>query len=356
MGPCRSSQKQCYSYDKQDRLTSAFSGDAGCTTCSATGTGSYTHTYAYDFIGNISSNNGNAYTYGGGKPHAVTAAFGNTYGYDAVGNQTTRTIGGTTYTFNFDYEGRLTSVQQGVTTLATFTYDADGNRVLGTISGTTTAYVAGLYEYQGGATTKYYEGGAIRRTAYASNNGISYMLGDQLGSTSVIVGQNGTAQATNYYYPFGGNRGGAAFSTLTTKRFTGQYHESGLPGGEGLSYYGARWYDAQLGRFASADTIVPDPSDPQSLNRFSHVRNHPLVLGDPSGHCPTCMTGKTPEIPSQFNTVQFATETINTSLTCDVTIHIDTQPPPTPQWEISPQPTTIQYQMIMEVKVLLCSL
>ena len=124
----------------------------------------------------------------------------------------------------------------------------------------------------------------MRRTGYASNNGISYMLGDQLGSTSVIVGQNGTAQATNYYYPFGGNRGGAAFSDLTAKRFTGQYHEKGLPGGEGLSYYGARWYDAQLGRFASADTIVPDPSDPQSLNRFSYVRNHPTGAIDPSGH------------------------------------------------------------------------
>jgi len=37
-----------------------------------------------------------------------------------------------------------------------------------------------------------------------------------------------------YFYPFGGNRG-AAFSSVTTKRFTGQYHESSLPGGEGLS-------------------------------------------------------------------------------------------------------------------------
>jgi RHS repeat-associated protein len=54
---------------------------------------------------------------------------------------------------------------------------------------------------------------------------------------------------------------------LTTKRFTGQYHESSLPGGEGLSYYNARWYDAKLGRFLSADTIVPGPANPQAFKR-----------------------------------------------------------------------------------------
>jgi len=69
-------------------------------------------------------------------------------------------------------------------------------------------------------------------------------LRDHLGSSSVIINQNGTVAKNDYYYPYGGNRG-STFSTLTTKRFTGQYHESGLPGGEGLSYYNARWYDAQ---------------------------------------------------------------------------------------------------------------
>ena len=45
----------------------------------------------------------------------------------------------------------------------------------------------------------------------------------------------------------------SAFSDTTTKRFIacpelvegGQYHEKDLPGGEGLSSYNARWYDAQ---------------------------------------------------------------------------------------------------------------
>jgi hypothetical protein len=38
-----------------------------------------------------------------------------------------------------------------------------------------------------------------------------------------------------------------------------------------------------LGRFIQADTLVPDPADPQSLNRFAYVRNNPLNRIDPGG-------------------------------------------------------------------------
>ena len=58
-------------------------------------------------------------------------------------------------------------------------------------------------------------------------------------------------------------------------------------GGLGFSRrprYHARYYDPLIGRFISADTIVPKPGDPQSLNRYSYVRNNPLKYTDPSGH------------------------------------------------------------------------
>jgi hypothetical protein len=47
---------------------------------------------------------------------------------------------------------------------------------------------------------------------------------------------------------------------------------------------GARWYDAQLGRWISADTIVPDSANPQSFNRFTYVLGNPLRYTDPTGH------------------------------------------------------------------------
>jgi RHS repeat-associated protein len=171
---------------------------------------------------------------------------------------------------------------------ASFVYDADGNRVKGTIGGVTTVYLAGLYEYQAGATTHYYEGGGLRRTGYAAHNGLYYVLQDQLQSNSTFTNQAGVLVGHNRYYLYSGNRGSGPFLTRSTKRFTGQYHEQDLPGGEGLSYYNARWYDAKLGRFVSADTMVPNPANPQDLNRFTYAANNPLRYTDPSGHCPVC--------------------------------------------------------------------
>ncbi|MCD4738027.1 MAG: RHS repeat-associated core domain-containing protein [Anaerolineae bacterium] len=48
--------------------------------------------------------------------------------------------------------------------------------------------------------------------------------------------------------------------------------------------YHARYYHPALGRFVSADTIVPNPSDPQSLNRYAYTLNNPLKYTDPSGY------------------------------------------------------------------------
>lgn len=81
-------------------------------------------------------------------------------------------------------------------------------------------------------------------------------------------------------------RQASTFSALTTKRFTGQYPKKDLPGGEGLSYYRARWYDAQLGRFIQADNIVPSVANPQDWHRYSYVRNSPLKFPDPTGNKP----------------------------------------------------------------------
>jgi RHS repeat-associated protein len=186
----------------------------------------------------------------------------------------------------FDAENRLTAVTGGSTN-ASFVYAADGSRTVGTVDGVTTVYIGGIYEWQAGASTAYYAGPdgpvAFRRSGYATDNGVYYLLRDHLGSSSVIVDGSGQAVKRAFYYPFGGNRG-SAFSDLTRKRFTGQYHEEGLPGGEGLSYYNARWYDAQLGRFVSADTIVPNAASPQDLNRLAYALNNPLRFSDPTGH------------------------------------------------------------------------
>jgi hypothetical protein len=50
-------------------------------------------------------------------------------------------------------------------------------------------------------------------------------------------------------------------------------------------YYNARYYDSAIGRFTQPDTIIPDQFNPQSLNRYSYVRNNPVRYTDPMGHC-----------------------------------------------------------------------
>ena len=82
------------------------------------------------------------------------------------------------------------------------------------------------------------------------------------------------------YYPYGETR--STEGTLPTDyQFTGQRAEN-----FGLYDYHARFYDGAIGRFVSADTIVPQPGNPQDFNRYAYVRNSPLNYQDPGGHAP----------------------------------------------------------------------
>lgn len=58
----------------------------------------------------------------------------------------------------------------------------------------------------------------------------------------------------------------------------------------GLNDMVGRVQDAVTGRFLSADPNIPDPTDPQSYNRYSYTRNNPLTYTDPSGFDDTCST------------------------------------------------------------------
>ena len=74
-------------------------------------------------------------------------------------------------------------------------------------------------------------------------------------------------------------------ASVTDRAYTG-HRGKNLPDDDlGLLDMNARVYLPGSGRFASADTIVPDPADPQSFNRYSYSLNNPLKFRDPSGHC-----------------------------------------------------------------------
>jgi RHS repeat-associated protein len=54
------------------------------------------------------------------------------------------------------------------------------------------------------------------------------------------------------------------------------------------SYFGARYYRADLGRFTTVDPVYTwqeNLTDPQRWNRYAYVRNNPLRYTDPDGRC-----------------------------------------------------------------------
>ena len=52
----------------------------------------------------------------------------------------------------------------------------------------------------------------------------------------------------------------------------------------GLVHMNARIYDPKAGRFLSADSIIPDPNNPDAYNRYMYVVGNPMMYRDPSGH------------------------------------------------------------------------
>ena len=107
-------------------------------------------------------------------------------------------------------------------------------------------------------------------------------VGQTLGGTNVTAnGTNGAELGRVLYRPWGETRLSSG-STPTTWRFTGQREDATI----GLYFYNARYLDPQLGRFVQPDTIVPEPGNPQGLNRYSYVLNNPLRFIDPSGYDP----------------------------------------------------------------------
>ena len=282
-----SPQTQSFSYDPLNRLKTAQADPGG---------GSYgPESYAYDPMGNLKSKTGvGSYTYGASasdcqagtpavKPHAVTTAGGYSFSYDCNGNVLQRNVG-SVYHLTYDAENRLTSVSGAAT--ASFVYDADGNRVKAVLGGVTTYYVGNYYEKTGNTIKKYYDANG-QRVAMREGSALYWLLSDHLGSTAITAYSGGSKKAELRYKAWGETRYTYG-TTPTSYRFTGQREDAAI----GLYFYHARYYDPTLARFIQPDTIVPDPGDPQSLNRYSYAANNPVRYTDPSGHCPEGEAGQ----------------------------------------------------------------
>jgi RHS repeat-associated protein len=129
----------------------------------------------------------------------------------------------------------------------------------------------------------YYFQGSVRLALRVQVNGVTdkvyYLLADHLGSTTVSYRADGGETRTQSYRPWGELRG-SGNSLPTDRTYSGQRWSDTI----GLSFFNARWFDSNLGRFISADTIIPGLGNSQAWDRYAGLGNNPVKYTDPSGH------------------------------------------------------------------------
>jgi RHS repeat-associated protein len=277
------SQTQAFTYDPLHRLATAQATGGG------PAYGEYPQqSYAYGPAGNLDSFAGAQLAYlDPAHPHAVTHVAGTQlYWYDAAGNVTHRTYDAEDVTVTYDAENHLTAMAGTVT--ASHVYDGDGKRVVETVDGVTRIFVNDAYEVDNGVPRSYVSH-AGARIAVVTGGTLHFLLRDHLGSTTITLDENGNRVQLNpagadpntelRYTPFGAaryNTGGQP----TTFRFTAQRWDPATA----TYFLGTRWYDPLVGRFLQPDSIVPQPGDPQGLNRYTYANNNPTRYVDPTGH------------------------------------------------------------------------
>ena len=126
--------------------------------------------------------------------------------------------------------------------------------------------------------------------AVRSAGTLYYTYTDHLGNVAALSNTAGafTNGSLARYDPFGNFRTTPTTNPGTTSHgFTGHRHNNtGVYPTQnvGLIYMNARYYLPEVGRFISPDTIVPEPGNPQSYNRYAYTYNNPANYVDPTGH------------------------------------------------------------------------
>ena len=92
----------------------------------------------------------------------------------------------------------------------------------------------------------------------------------------MVISQSGTVEETNHYYPFGGIF--AATNNVQPYKYNGKE----LDTKNGLNWYdyGARHYDAALGRFVSVDPLAEQD---YAVSPYTYCGNNPVLRIDKDG-------------------------------------------------------------------------
>ena len=198
------------------------------------------------------------------------------YAYDVNGNLTKDLNKGITdIQYNVLNLPSTVSFSDGST--ITYTYGADGTKLrtvhkIGSTT-TTTDYCGNVIYENGTQKLLLTEEGYINLTGTQQYH---YYLKDHQGNNRVVINQSGTVEETNHYYPFGGVFGTAG----NTQPY--KYNGKELDTKKGLNWYdyGARHYDAALGRFTTNDRFAEKY---YSMSPYQYGANNPVNNIDVNG-------------------------------------------------------------------------
>ncbi|SFG50930.1 RHS repeat domain-containing protein, partial [Prevotella sp. KH2C16] len=120
----------------------------------------------------------------------------------------------------------------------------------------------------------------------ASTTGISqltptyhFYVRDHLGNNRLVVDEHGAIEQVNHYYPFGGLMGESQ-DIASTQRY--KYNGKELDRMHGLDWYdyGARHFDASIGRWMCVDPLVEKY---HGISPYAYCLNNPIRYVDPDG-------------------------------------------------------------------------
>lgn len=227
--------------------------------------------------------------------------------YDAQGNLTRKTDGATTWRYQYNRRQQLACIRRDARVVARYRYDCWGRRISRQVGKETTLYhydligrVVALTRPDGRplATFIYEQGRTVAHRHNASGDTETlYLHTDHLGTTQRITDAAGNSVWQATYTPFG--RLLSEPPDFDCPLFTGQLWDAE----SGFYYFGARYYDPELGRFISPDPWTCGPDDPRLMGQpngtvmipqawltqpraahpYLYCLNNPVTYRDPDG-------------------------------------------------------------------------
>ncbi len=259
-------RNQSFGYDDLNRLTLATQAD-----------GAFNQTFTIDPWGNTQQSGTWNFQQSFTAANQIQG-----YPYDGAGDLLSDGFSN----YGYDAEHRLTSATRILDGLqSTYTYGPDGDRVRKDTGGSFTEYIyfAGepIAEKTPSGWTDYIFAGD-QRIALATGStsaGTQFYHADHLGSERMMTDAAGNVISNCLFAPFGQQVSCSPDNPANHYKFTGKERD----GESGLDFMEARYYGSSMGRFMSPDPLGGHYEDPQTLNRYSYVRNNPLNLSDPTG-------------------------------------------------------------------------